>query len=85
MKLDNFRLAGHVVNLRTMDFRIFVEQGFVQEMNRQFLHPLGLAMSVRLDHNGVEQFGGFQDYRYDNEGMIFDEQYINSQECRDKA
>lgn len=84
-KLDNFRLAGHVVNLRTMEFQDFVDQGFLQELNRQFLHPLGLALSVRLDKNSVKQCGDIQDYRNDPEGIVFDKEYICSQECRDKA
>ena len=43
-----------------------VELGVVHELNRQFLHPLGLA----LQHDGGH-LTGFQDHRDDPEGMTF--------------
>lgn len=50
----------------------FRAQGYLQELNRQFLHPLGLALEVRLDEaTGVEFLGGIWDYRDDPEGMRY--------------
>ena len=51
------------------DFR---DQGYLQEVNRRFLHPLGLAMSVNIDEeSGEVSLGGIWDYRDDPEGILF--------------
>ena len=47
--------------------------GFLQEVNRQFFHPLGLALEVRIDDDGNEILGGVWDYRDDPEGIRYDE------------
>lgn len=52
------------------DFREF---GFLQEANRQFFHPLGLALEICLDTEGNETLAKIWDYRDDPEGIIFDE------------
>lgn len=49
----------------------FREKGFLQELNRQFLHPLGLALQVNIDADGNETLGGIWDYRDDPEGILF--------------
>lgn len=49
----------------------FWAKGYVQEINRRFLHPLGMALEVAEDKDGVARLGGIQDYRADPEGMIF--------------
>ena len=46
--------------------------GFLQEANRIFFHPLGLALEVVVEEDGTERLGGVWDYRDDPEGMIFD-------------
>jgi hypothetical protein len=51
-------------DLKYLDIAEFRKLGLVSEINRRFLHPLGLALSVRLD--------GIWDYRSDPEGIIFD-------------
>jgi hypothetical protein len=43
--------------------------GLLQEMNRQILHPLGLAMEIDLDSGSMRM----QDLRDDPVGVIFDE------------
>ena len=51
----------------------FRRLGYLQELNRQFLHPLGLAMEVVIDHEtGEESLGGVWDARSDPEGIRFD-------------
>ena len=51
----------------------FQELGYLQEVNRRFLHPLGLALEViRDDESGEVSFGGVWDSRDDIEGIIFD-------------
>lgn len=56
---------------KMIDLKEFVEEGFLQEVNRQFFHPLGLALSFIATDDGDIQFHGILDYRYDPEGMIF--------------
>ena len=55
----------------------FREKGFLHEANRQFFHPLGLALAINLDENGDETLGGIWDYRYDPEGMFFGEKELS--------
>lgn len=57
--------------IKKMSVREFREGGYLQELNRRFLHPLGLALEVAIDQDGVERFGGVWDYRDDPEGLIF--------------
>lgn len=58
-------------DINRMDIREFREVGFLQEVNRQFFHPLGLALEVIIDEDGPERLGGIWDYRDDPEGMLF--------------
>lgn len=55
-----------------MDVSEFRKLGYLQELNRQFLHPLGLALSITVDDNGSESFGQIMDCRNDPEGIFFD-------------
>lgn len=57
--------------IKRMDIKEFRNLGFLQEINRKFLHPLGLAMEVIIDEDGSERLGGIWDYRHDPEGMFF--------------
>jgi len=58
--------------IKYISVKEFREEGFLQEVNRNFLHPLGLALEVIIDDNGNEVFGGIWDYRDDPEGLIYD-------------
>ncbi len=58
--------------IKRMDVKTFRELGYLQELNRQFLHPLGLALEVVIDDDtGNESFGGVWDYRDDPEGITY--------------
>lgn len=66
----------------------FRDEGYLQEVNRLFLHPLGLALSVTVcTHDGRDgkaphtpencratkgRFGPILDWRHDQEGILFD-------------
>lgn len=50
------------------DFR---RLGYLQEVNRRFLHPLGLALEVIQGDDG-EELGGVWDSREDLEGIAFE-------------
>lgn len=62
-----------------MDLEEFVDGGFLQEVNRQFFHPLGLALAVARDAgSGTEPGGSFHlvgiwDQRDDPEGIFHGE------------
>jgi hypothetical protein len=71
---------------KTMSVREARELGFIQELNRRFLHPLGLALEVIIDkETGEERIERFWDARDDSEGWVFDDSIANSEEFRRKA
>ncbi len=73
-------------SVKRIPIKEFREFGFLQEVNRQFLHPLGLALEVIIDEKtGEERLGGVWDYRDDLEGMIYGDVIINSKEADGKA
>ena len=58
-------------DINRMNINEFRKKGFLQEANRLFFHPLGLALEVEIDDDGNEKLGGIWDYRNDPEGMLF--------------
>lgn len=54
------------------DLREFREQGFLQEANRLFFHPRGLALSMTLDTKTDEPLGLSVLSTDDPEGFVFD-------------
>lgn len=58
-------------NIKRIDIKEFREGGYLQEVNRRFLHPLGLALEIVQEDDGTERLGGVWDYRVDPEGMYF--------------
>lgn len=58
--------------VKRINIKEFREKGYLQELNRQFLHPLGLALEAIINKETGEEFlGGIWDYRNDSEGMAF--------------
>jgi len=55
----------------------FRELGLLQEMNRQFLHPMGLALEVIIEADGNESFGGVWDSREDPRGITFADEILS--------
>lgn len=60
----------------------FREQGYLQELNRNFLHPLGLALEVEISEDGEERFGEVWDCRDDHEGVIYGPGMIDARKAR---
>lgn len=58
--------------IKRIDIKEFREKGYLQELNRRFLHPLGLALEISIDDDSNEKLGGIWDYRNDKEGIYFD-------------
>ena len=55
-----------------LDLDEFQKSGLLQEVNRQFFHPLGLALAVSVNDQGkVVGIPGIQDSRADQQGMVF--------------
>ena len=68
-------MGDQIKKINLTEFRDF---GFLQEVNRLFFHPLGLALEVRAkstdeEHTKYEvrSLGGVWDYREDAEGVLF--------------
>ena len=59
-------------NVKRIEIKEFREKGYLQELNRNFLHPLGLALEVVIDDDGNESLGGVWDCRNDKEGIYYD-------------
>lgn len=57
--------------MKKMRIKEFVEEGYLQEANRRFFHPLGLALEVTELDNGEFRLSGIWDYREDEEGIMF--------------
>ena len=58
--------------IKKINIKEFREIGFLQEINRQFLHPHGLALEIQIDADTLEEsLGGIWDYRDDPEGIYF--------------
>lgn len=54
-----------------MDLNEFKDQGWLQELNREWAHPRGIALSMEQDEDGNWSWAGVWDYRDDPEGMAF--------------
>lgn len=57
-----------------ISIREFCNRGYLQEVNRRFLHRLGLALEVSVDDSsGTEVYAlsGVRDAREDPEGYVF--------------
>jgi len=64
--------------IKFMNIKEFQAQGFLQEANRLFFHPLGIALGIL--HPGRKDTGKIMiceiwDYRGDPEGMVFKDGY----------
>lgn len=66
-----------------IDPQKLLDEGYIQEANRQFFHPLGLALSVEVDADGVAKLAGVLDYRADPEGMMFADGGIDPDKAAD--
>jgi len=75
------RRLGRSLNKEEIRKRMTVSEfrklGYLQELNRRFLHPLGLALEVVVEGGGSEKFGQIWDYREDPEGPLFEEELMS--------
>lgn len=66
--------------VKRMDIGEFVEAGYLQEANRQFFHPLGLALAVESDDGAPSRLAYVHDARDDDEGYVFEN--LTSEEAK---
>lgn len=59
-----------MTDIKHIDIAEFRREGYLQELNRRFLHPLGLALEVVIEEDGL-RLGGVWDYRDDPEGIVY--------------
>lgn len=71
-----------MTDIKRMSVKEFRELGYLQELNRRFLHPLGLALEVVIGEENSEQFGGVWDSRDDPEGLIYAPGMINAKTAK---
>lgn len=58
--------------VKRMSPKEFQDFGYLQEINRQFLHPLGLALEVLIEEGTSKvTLGGIWDFRDEPEGIVF--------------
>lgn len=63
--------------LSLKEFRDF---GYLQEVNRQFFHPLGLALELMVDEDtGEVEFGGILDMRDVPGGIAVEEGHLSQE------
>jgi len=60
-----------MAKIKRISIKEFRALGYLQEVNRLFLHPLGLALDVKIDEDGTETLGDVWDARDNPEGILF--------------
>jgi hypothetical protein len=70
-------------DIKRMSIKGFREMGLLVELNRIFLHPLGLALEVIVDdETGEEKLGGIWNYQDDPEGILYSEDYFPTEKIK---
>jgi len=73
--------------IKRIAIKEFVDFGFLQEVNRQFFHPLGLALCLHVeneDPEATEVVCSIWDSRGDPEGFVFGDEPEKAQDRTDK-
>lgn len=68
--------------VKKMTVKEFRQLGYLQELNRRFLHPLGLALEVNVSESHETFSEGIWDYRDDPEGLIFGPGIIDPEKAK---
>jgi len=78
--MDLTTVANEQPEIKYLPIRELMSLGILQEVNRQFFHPLGLALEVTIsdDEEITEPYiSGVWDYRDDPEGITYGENIID--------
>jgi hypothetical protein len=71
--------------MQGMDLQEFMRLGFLQEANRVFFHPVGLALTVVTDTDTGTSTLVVDDERGDPEGFVFPPEMLDTEAARAKA
>lgn len=77
-------LGVYMTSLKHLSLDELITSGICQEANRQFFHPLGLALTVIEFADGSRQLS-IQDLRDDPEGFAFADDWMQTDEAAAKA
>ena len=72
MKLDENDIDMSPNDFKEMNYIEFVKNGYLQEANRRFFHPLGLALAVVTNEDDTNGYYTVVDRRECPEGCTFD-------------
>lgn len=67
--------------IKYLDTEEFRDIGYLQEANRLFFHPLGLALELDMDDGTLKVW----DYREDDEGIYFAEDVLDPEKAKNIA
>ena len=65
-----------------IDPALLLDIGYIQEVNRVFFHPLGLALCIEVEEGGPARIAGVIDWRSDPEGGEFGPGVIDPDKAR---
>ncbi len=71
-----------VESINLMNLNSFRDEGYLQEANRLFFHPLGLALVIMDGKDGVPITLEVWDFRHDPEGVYFGEGMIDADDIK---
>lgn len=69
--MEDKERGSEAQEIKRISIKEFKEVGYLQELNRKFLHPLGMALEVLADDNDEYTLSGVRDYREEPDGMLF--------------
>ena len=64
------------------DMAKFVDFGYLQEVNRKFFHPLGVAMHIEFDNNRKPARWGIIDCRRNKVGLVYHEKFLEHKNAK---
>lgn len=70
--INTFSKRKEGLIMKYMEIKEFVDQGYLQELNRKFLHPLGLALQASITDDEQYSLNAIWDAREDPEGIYFE-------------
>jgi hypothetical protein len=74
-----------MMEINYMNIGEFADDGYLQEVNRRFFHPLGLALEVNTHEDGSKTLGGIWDYRESPTGVYFADSITKLEKFKSRA
>lgn len=83
---EEIQIGRDAEHSNVMSIEEFYRKGFLQEVNRIFFHPLGMALSVTWDEKNEipTGFGPIYHYNNDDEGMLYSDEVLHTPEALKK-